>query len=365
MDAARPESAPVPRVALLALGGIGGSSSAAAEVALALAEAGGAPVLFGARPVPRLSALPGEACAPQPGPGWVEALPGPALAAALEREHRVRPFDLVHVHFAGAHLPIALAFARHAGLPVALTLHGSDVAADSRRGALTALAARCAAVAVPSEWLRVQCKEEVEEAQVIPNFLDCARWVDDVPRGESRQVPGTPNLLFVGHLEPWKGLDVLLSALELLPEPRPSLRVHGDGSLAAPLAARAPRGVRFLGPVPLGPKDLHAADLVVVPSRRESFGMVALEALAAGCPLLASAVGGLVDLVGPAGRLVPPGDPRGLADAIQDTFADPKSTRALADRARALADMGRSRARERYDRALGLERHLAFYAGLL
>lgn len=358
MDAARPESAPVPRVAVLALGGIGGSSSAAAEVALALAQAGGAPVLFGARPVPRLSALPGEASAPQPGPGWVEAAPGPALAAALQREHRARPFDLVHVHFAGAHLPIALEFARQADLPVALTLHGSDAVGDSGHGALAVLAARCAGVAVPSEWLRVQCKEGIPGVQVAPNFLDCARWDKNAPREAFRRIHRAPQFLFAGHLEPWKGLDVLLEALELLPEPRPSLQVYGDGSLAASLAARAPRGVRFLGPVPLGPQDLRAADLVVVPSRRESFGMVALEALAAGCPLLASAVGGLVELVGDGGQLVAPGDPLALAEALQRVVADPVGTRAR-------AEQGQARARERYDRAVGLERHLAFYADLL
>lgn len=358
MGAARPEAAPVPRVAVLALGGIGGSSSAAAEVALALADAGGDPVLFGARPVPRLSALPGESKSPQPEPSWVEAAPGPALAGALRREHLIRPFDLVHVHFAGAHLSNALEFADDAALPVALTLHGSDASANTARGALAALAAPCAGVAVPSEWLRTQCEREISWVQVVPNFVDCARWAPEPPSERDPKTDRPVRLAFAGHLEPWKGLDVLLDALELLPIPRAELHVYGGGSLAESLAARAPRGVRFLGPAPLGPSDLRAMDLVVVPSRRESFGMVALEALAAGCPLVASAVGGLVELVGPAGRLVPPGDPRGLAEAIQQTLADPAGTRAL-------ADLGQSRARDRYDRALGLERHLAFYAGLL
>lgn len=358
MGAARPEAAPVPRVAVLALGGIGGSSSAAAEVALALAHAGGDPVLFGARPVPRLSALPGESEFPQPVPRWVQAAPGPALADALRREHRIRPFDLVHVHFAAAHLSNALEFAAHADLPVALTLHGSDAAANSGRGALAALAAPCAGVSVPSEWLRIQCESEISGIQVVPNFLDCSRWGSGQPHDRARRIVTAPKLLFAGHLESWKGIDVLLEAFALLRSPGPELHVYGGGSLAASSAARAPRGVRFLGPAPLGPQDLRAADLVVVPSRRESFGMVALEALAAGCPLVASAVGGLVDLVGPAGRLVPPGDPRGLAEAIQQALADPVGTRAR-------ADLGQTRARERYDRTLGLERQIAFYAGLL
>lgn len=354
----------MPRVALVALGGMGGSSSAAAEVALALAEIGADPVLFAARAVPRLSALPGESRAPHPAPTWVDAPTDRALAKTLRKEHLARPFDLVHVHFAGPHLPVALDFAGRFHLPLALTLHGSDVAGAVEGTALGAMVASCAGLAVPSEALQRQCFGLFEGVQVLPNFVDCARWSsadEDRVRRRSNVPENCRRILFAGHLEPWKGPDVLLDALALLPEPRPRLHILGEGSLAAPLAARASRGVRFWGARPLGPATLASVDLVVVPSLRESFGMVALEALAAGCPLVASAVGGLVDLVGPAGRLVATGrtgDPAALARTMAEALAHP-------DRTAQLAHQGEARARERYDRPAGLARHLDFYANLV
>jgi len=360
--AAEPRSVdgPWPAVAIVARGGTGGSSSAAAEVALALAASGRRTAVFSRDPIPRLGPLPGEAAGSDGGgaanPLAVLALlagPGPQLEEALHREHRRAPFDIVHVHFGGPHLCDAVRFVTRATPRPALvlTLHGSDVHAH-RLGAARLETSQCDAVAVPSNWLQGQCDDLFDDIQVVPNFLDAARWgTGDNPllraRGE--------RLMFAGHLEPWKGPDVLVAALLQLAGRAVVLDVLGDGSLAQSLAHAADPRVRFWGAVPLGPARLGAADLYIVPSRREAFGMGALEAMARGVPVVASAVGGLRDLVAPVGTLVEPGDPRALAEAVAACLDDrPARIRSASD--------GLALVREKYDRDPGLARHLRLYA---
>jgi glycosyltransferase involved in cell wall biosynthesis len=82
---------------------------------------------------------------------------------------------------------------------------------------------------------------------------------------------------------------------------------------------------------------LAEADIVAIPSRWEGFGLVAVEAMAAGVPVVASAVGGLVDVVGDAGILVPPEDPQALGAALQRLHEDAALRARLASRGRARA----------------------------
>ncbi len=127
-------------------------------------------------------------------------------------------------------------------------------------------------------------------------------------------------LLFVGRLMPQKGVDVLLAALRLLPEP-PPLRVLGTGPLGAELetlAADLP--VEFLGhrPPEAVREELDRARVFVFPSRWEGFPNAVLEAFERGVPVVATRVGAVEALVddGANGLLVPPEDPRALAEAI-------------------------------------------------
>lgn len=147
-----------------------------------------------------------------------------------------------------------------------------------------------------------------------------------------------PMLLFVGRIQPLKGPDVAIRALDELHRPDARLVIvggasgsEGDGEVARAHQLVDELGlhdrVRFVPPQPhhILSSYYRAADVVVVPSRSESFGLVALEAAACGIPVVASAVGGLQSLVdhGETGYLVPDRDPRAFADAIGRILDDP------------------------------------------
>jgi glycosyltransferase involved in cell wall biosynthesis len=154
-----------------------------------------------------------------------------------------------------------------------------------------------------------------------------------VPTGRDPGL-GAPLVLAVGRLHPQKGYDVLVEALPLLGDA--VVAVAGDGPLAAELRAAAPQ-VRWLGRRD-DLADLYAAaDVVVLPSRWEARSLTAQEALRAGRPLVATAVGGLPGLLGDGALLVPPGDPVALARAVRGLLDDPAAARALAERGRAVA----------------------------
>jgi glycosyltransferase involved in cell wall biosynthesis len=142
----------------------------------------------------------------------------------------------------------------------------------------------------------------------------------------------------IGRLIPIKGLDVLLRAFAQAREQVPglTLEIAGAGPLEAELRAAAPDGVTFLGRVsPVGPL-LERSAVVVVPSRGEGFGMVALEAAERGRAAIVSRVGGLPEIVadGETGLVVAPEDDTELAEAILALARDPERVRTLGVAAR-------------------------------
>lgn len=145
---------------------------------------------------------------------------------------------------------------------------------------------------------------------------------------------GHPLVLAVGRLHPQKGYDVLLRALPLLGDA--VVAVAGDGPLRASLEAQAPQ-VRWLGHRDDVADLLAAADLVVLPSVWEARSLTAQEAMRAGRPLVATAVGGIPDLVGDGAVLVPAGDAEALGTAVRGLLDDPAAAAALGERARAVA----------------------------
>ncbi|HEY4596913.1 MAG TPA: glycosyltransferase family 4 protein [Thermoanaerobaculia bacterium] len=198
-------------------------------------------------------------------------------------------------------------------------------------------------VLAPSEATAAELRRDYRAAEVgvIPNVTG---GLEIAPAGEVEGPPGY--LLFVGRLRIRKGVEVLLEALREIPGAR--LRIAGDGEHRPALE----RAAAELGPAVtfLGTRDaaqvrtlLRGAAALVVPSIYEGMPLVVLEAMAAGVPVVASAVSGIPEVVvdGETGWLVPPEDPEALARALEEILADPGE-------ARRRGEAGRRRVAERY-----------------
>ncbi|MFH9351335.1 glycosyltransferase family 4 protein [Kitasatospora sp. NPDC017646] len=140
--------------------------------------------------------------------------------------------------------------------------------------------------------------------------------------------PDRPLVLAVGRLVPQKAFGLLLDATGELSalDPEPLLLLAGDGPEAGRLRERVAAEklpVRLLGHRTDVPDLLAAADVVAVSSRWEARSLVVQEAMRAGVPVVATAVGGIPELVGDAAVLVAPGDPAALGRAVRELLADP------------------------------------------
>ncbi len=170
-------------------------------------------------------------------------------------------------------------------------------------------------------------------------------------------------MVCVGRLHVQKGLDTLLDATAILLGRGADIRVAivGQGPLDAELRRQAralnlDEVVRLTGPSSRPANEMVAADLVVLPSRWEGWPLVLYEAMRLGCPVVATAVGGVPDMVidGETGRLVPMEDPAGLADAMEAALSDRAGAARMADAAVRLLD-------ERYRPAELVERVESVY----
>ncbi len=199
---------------------------------------------------------------------------------------------------------------------------------------------------------------------VIPNGVDPAPFdrADAAARSSIGVPEGAVLALYVGRLDPQKGLDVLLEAAAAVAEARPDwhLALAGAGPDRDVLIDRAASlptlegRVHWLGRRDDVPALLKAADLLVLPSLWEGMPNAVLEAMAAGLPVVATLVEGTEDLVlpGRTGWLVPPGQPAPLAAALLEAAADPDRRRRLgrAARARVEAEFTPGRVVEAYER---------------
>lgn len=263
-----------------------------------------------------------------------------ALGLGLEgalREHLEREaYDVVHVHCPlSPSLPmLALRAARQ---PVVGTFHSvseSHAAFRIFRPILLPYFERLAHVIAVSEAARADVLRNFSgPISVVPNGVDLARFRPGV-LPIARYAGGPPNILFVGRFDPRKGLPELLDACERLAARGIDFRLMlvGDGRLKRGLARRARRrlGARvvFEGQVPHErlPQYYATADLFCSPARgSESFGLVLLEAMALGVPVVASDIPGYRSVVahGSEGLLVPPRDPEALAEALAALLRDP------------------------------------------
>ena len=289
------------------------------------------------------------------------------VSCFARREHL--SYNLLHTHYwlsAAAALPLARAW----DVPHVTMFHTVERLKGQQYGS-TSSTAEAAAIRIEHEGriasavdrITVSTESEGEQLRrlyglpashlkVIPCGVDLSLFTpaSATSRQAARQAlaldDGQPILLSVGRLDPIKELDLLLESVALLRTPARLILIGGnpDGDPEVErLRQRAAdlglgERVRFPGAVPQRqlPEYYHAADAVVVSSRYESFGLVAVEALASGTPVVASAAGGLTSIVreGENGLLVRWRDPRAFAGRLDKLLSDETQRARLSANAR-------------------------------
>lgn len=252
-------------------------------------------------------------------------------------------YDIVHIQKPYDIGPALLA-RRLGGPKVILGCHGEDFYRGDR-----ALAARVdGAVSCSAFNARTVAARYGFTPAVVFNGIDTRLFRRAAPDPSLRPAglpADAPLLLFVGRLQPWKGVEYAIRALALLPGA--ALLIAGDGgdrprleALAAEL--RLAGRVRFLGAVPREelPRYYSSVDLLLATSfASETFGIGPVEAQACGLPVVAARFGGFPEVVdeGRTGLLVPPQDPEALAAAVAGLLADPARLEAMRQAAPAWA----------------------------
>ncbi len=258
---------------------------------------------------------------------------------------RANRFPIVHTVDITANI-FGLPGAALAGVPVRVGTRRELNPGRSAPVLLTQRAAyRCAHVIVANaqaaaNQLRLEHVPEHKIA-VVPNGLDVGRFTTRRVRRPLRRV------VMVANLRPEKGHDVLIDAashvLARFPEAR--FQLIGAGREHQRLVALAEacgvsQAISFLGHSETIPEQLAAADVFVLPSRSEALPNAVLEAMAGGLPVVASAVGGILEVIeeGKTGLLVPAGDARALADAVSRLMSDSALATRLGAAARAYVE---------------------------
>lgn len=288
-----------------------------------------------------------------------------ALALAATRLRGIltelRP-HIVHCHgVVAAHVArLAVSFDRPPRPPVVYTVHG-EAAPGSLLKSLLAAAVEKRMVGMTAAYIAISRAIErmivsswgvsQNRVHVIPNGVRKERFASLPERNTARcslgLKPGIPVIGFIGRLAPEKGPDVLVAAAQGILARMNTCHfiLCGDGPLRERLEDRVRRAgmgswFTFTGFLDDITPVLSAIDLLVLPSRREGFGLAALEAMAAGRPVVAAHTGGLAELVqhGRTGLLTPPGDPVALARAVADLLANEHLRKKMGDEGRHLAN---------------------------
>ena len=291
---------------------------------------------------------------------WTLAMGHALIRAGLRLHAEGWLPDVVHAHdWLVAHPAIALA--EFFDVPMVSTIHATEAGRHS--GWVSGAISR--QVHASESWLALEsdsliaCSTSMAdeitelfgpglaEITVIPNGIDSTRW----PFATRKPHTGPAELLYFGRLEYEKGIHELITALPRIRRTHPgtTLTIAGDGTQQDWLVELARKHkvlkcVRFAGRAEHEQllALLHRVDIAVLPSHYEPFGIVALEAAAAGTPLVTSDVGGLGEAVidGRTGLSFPPRDVAALADAVRAALDDPDAAqrRAVAARERLTSD---------------------------
>ena len=282
-----------------------------------------------------------------------------AFSNAIKDEIENDRPDIIH----GQHVWILPSLATGYNIPLILTAHGTDLMdfdkwPQLRKYAIKAMDECFAVISISKDncaLIEERFPDDKDKIVMMRNGYDPSIFYpeeadkDEVLRSyniDKSDYEGKKIVSFAGKLIGFKGVDILLEAIKIYEDKKPEsvTIIAGDGEERDNLHNQAERlnlkTVRFLGNVNQQQlrKIYNIADVNLVPSRREPFGLVAIEAMACGTPVIASNQGGLPDFVnGSVGGLVKPEDPENLADKIIEVLkktGDDSWRKQIADYAR-------------------------------
>jgi N-acetyl-alpha-D-glucosaminyl L-malate synthase BshA len=380
------------RIGILCHPTYGGSGVVASELAITLAEKGHDVHLFSNDVPPRLARSPGPVQMHK-----AQGIPYPlfhstphdlAITSCILDVHRDSGLDILHAHYALPHA-VSAYLARSAAEAdrerpaprLVTTLHGTDITLvgnDPSYAPLTqfVISASDAATAV-SEWLATETKEQFCirtgpecEIDVVPNFVDTERFHPDAAQNPRLCIEGRfPTAVHVSNFRPVKRVPWMIEAFARAELVDAQLVLVGDGPDQAQCRERVSElgladRVRFLGERDVLPELLASADVFLLASESESFGLSALEAMSCGTAVVATDAGGVREVVthGTTGLLSPCDDLDAFAAHLGAMLSDRERAAEMGRRARedALERFRREKVvtayEELYRRVLGIER---------
>lgn len=283
-----------------------------------------------------------------------------ALAVAIHDTARREQLDLVHMHYAIPHATSAWVarkmLAGEMDLKIVTTLHGTDITLTGLHPSFHAITrfsiVRSQGLTAVSEFLKratvANFDVPAERIEVIPNFVDRSIWhPGKEPCHRATLAPGGEKIVM--HVSNFRAVKRVEDVVEVFARIRKKtaarLVMVGDGPERARALERADDlGVRdhvmFLGKHTSVDELLACADLFLLPSENESFGLAALEAIACGAPVVSSNVGGLPEVIvhGETGYMFPPGALDDMAEAGLRILGDDAHHKALVQAGQEMVD---------------------------
>jgi L-malate glycosyltransferase len=307
-----------------------------------------------------------------------------ALASRMAEVAEFYELDLLHVHYAIPHSVSALLArqmlaARGRRLPFVTTLHGTDitlVGLDRSYLPITRYSIQESdGVTSISQYLKDKTLQDfgvTRDIAVVPNFVNCDVYApirDTAARDEARRRLAAPDQAILMHLSNFRPVKRVVDVVKVFAEVARAMPAQlvlvGDGPdrsaaewLAHDLGIQG--RIHFLGKQERVNELLPLADLMLMPSELESFGLAALEAMACKVPAIATRVGGVPELIdhGENGLLYAVGDVDGMAQGAIALLKDP-------DRLEAMRDAARRTAQQRFCSTLVLPQYVQYYENVL